>query len=66
MESIGYARISAHKTLHRTFEESLISFDLNKAVENGEQDEAVEGLLAFLSSWLIKHIQKVDMLYARQ
>lgn len=63
MESIGYAHISAHKTLHRKFEESLIGFDLNDTEE--EQDEAVEKLLAFLSGWLINHIQKVDMLYVK-
>lgn len=66
MESIHYAHIPAHITLHRKFVDSLMAFDPDSMGEDSEApDKAVEELLNFLVGWLINHIQKVDMLYAK-
>lgn len=67
LESIHYTHIPAHCTLHRTFEQSLMEFDLDSMGDDWEnQNEVVEKLLDFLVQWLISHIQKVDMLYVKQ
>lgn len=67
MESIHYAHIPAHAALHRKFEQSLMEFDPDSMEDDWEiQNKEVEKLLDFLVQWLISHIQKVDMLYAKQ
>ena len=52
MESIRYAGI-----------DNLMQFDPDSLEDPESQNEIVEKLLGFLITWLIDHIQKVDMLY---
>ena len=79
LEQIHYDRIAEHAALHRSFEESLMQFDLDDMGEDGErykigrascsgedgesQNAFVEDLLGFLITWLINHIQRTDMQY---
>ena len=64
LEQIHYDRIAEHAALHRSFEESLMQFDLDDMGEDGESQNAfVEDLLGFLITWLINHIQRTDMQY---
>ncbi|TGY97981.1 bacteriohemerythrin [Petralouisia muris] len=65
--SISYPDIDAHMIQHRKFEDKLMEFDLDSLSDdyNG-QNEVVEELLGFLTSWLINHILKVDMLYVKK
>ncbi len=64
MRSIRYAGIDGHMALHRRFEDSLMQFDPDSLEDREKQDEIVEKLLGFLITWLIDHIQRVDMVYA--
>ena len=50
--------------LHRRFEDSLMQFDPDSLEDREKQDEIAEKLLGFLITWLIDHIQRVDMVYA--
>lgn len=63
MESIRYAGIEGHMAQHRKFEDNLMQFDPDSLEDPESQNEIVEKLLGFLITWLIDHIQKVDMLY---
>ena len=64
MRSIRYAGIDGHMALHRRFEDSLMQFDPDSLEDREKQDEIAEKLLGFLITWLIDHIQRVDMVYA--
>ncbi len=41
-----------------------MQFDPDSLEDMEKQDEIVEKLLGFLITWLIDHIQRVDMVYA--
>ena len=64
MRSIQYAGIEGHMALHRKFEDNLMQFDPDCLEDVENQNEVVEKLLGFLITWLIDHIQRVDMVYA--
>ena len=64
MKSIHYAEIDSHMILHRKFEDNLMQFDPDLLEDTDSQNEVVEKLLGFLITWLIDHIQRVDMVYA--
>ena len=64
--SIGYAGIDDHIALHRKFEDKLLEFDFDSLGDDFEsQNETVEELLGFLTTWLVTHILQVDMLYVK-
>lgn len=65
--SIGYAGIEDHIALHRKFEDKLLEFDFDSLGDDfSSQNETVEELLGFLTTWLVTHILKVDMLYVKK
>lgn len=66
MKQVSYANYYDHCAQHRQFENRLeIDFD---ALENEpeEQDNVIESLLEFLTSWLVEHIKKEDFKYVNQ
>ena len=67
LEKIQYEHIKEHIAQHRSFEESLLRFDLDDMGEDAESQNAfVEDLLGFLITWLINHIQRTDMRYVKR
>ena len=65
MKSIHYAEIDSHMILHRKFEDNLMQFDPDLLEDTDSQNEVVEKLLGFLITWLIDHIQRMDMEYVK-
>ena len=65
MKSIHYAEIDSHMVLHRKFEDNLMQFDPDLLEDTDSQNEVVEKLLGFLITWLIDHIQRMDMEYVK-
>ena len=65
MRSIHYAEIDSHMVLHRKFEDNLMQFDPDCLEDVDNQNEIVEKLLGFLITWLIDHIQRMDMQYIK-
>ena len=65
MRSIQYAGIEGHMALHRKFEDNLMQFDPDCLEDVENQNEVVEKLLGFLITWLIDHIQRMDMQYVK-
>lgn len=65
MRGIRYVGIESHMALHRKFEDNLMQFDPDCLEDAESQDEIVEKLLGFLITWLIDHIQRVDMEYVK-
>lgn len=65
MRSIHYAEIDSHMVLHRKFEDNLMQFDPDCLEDVDNQNEIVEKLLGFLITWLIDHIQRMDMEYVK-
>ncbi len=67
LRSIHYSDFAAHSAQHRSFEDSLLKFDLDSAEgDYGRQNEIAKGLLEFLVKWLVSHILKVDMRYVQK
>ncbi|EOS42869.1 hemerythrin family protein [Lachnospiraceae bacterium JLR.KK009] len=65
--SIGYTGIEEHAAMHRKFEDKLSEFDFDSLGEDfNSQNETVEELLGFLTTWLITHILQADMLYVKE
>ena len=65
--SINYAAIEDHMAMHRKFEDKLMEFDPDTLGNDfNSQNDTVEELLGFLTSWLVNHILKVDMLYVQK
>ena len=65
--SIGYTGIEEHAAMHRKFEDKLSEFDFDSLGEDfNSQNEMVEELLGFLTTWLITHILQADMLYVKE
>ncbi len=53
--------------MHRKFEDKLSEFDFDSLGEDfNSQNEMVEELLGFLTTWLITHILQADMLYVKE
>ena len=65
MRSIHYAEIDSHMVLHRKFEDNLMQFDPDCLEVVDNQNVIVEKLLGFLITWLIDHIQRMDMQYIK-
>ena len=65
MRSIHYAEIDSHMVLHRKFEDNLMQFDPDCLEDVDNQNKIVEKLLGFLITWLIDHIQRMDMQYIK-
>lgn len=65
MKSIQFANYEEHHAQHRQFEIKLSEIDFDELEENLEvQDEVIENLLEFLTSWLVHHIVMEDLQYA--
>lgn len=66
MKSIHYANYEEHYAQHRQFEIKLSDIDFEKLQKNMlEQNDVIDNLLQFLASWLVDHILREDMAFAR-
>lgn len=62
MQQTGYPAFAAHKRAHEALAQRVADFqnDFQRAPETFDH----EGLMEFLSNWLVEHILKVDMKFA--
>lgn len=61
MEKIQYPKLEQQKIAHAAFIEKLVDIDLFDIDEmDDNQQEYLEGLIDFLSSWLVNHILQMD------
>lgn len=60
MEASGYPDMEDHVALHEKF---IAEVEAAIAKVNDAPTSVTEDMFIFLSSWLINHIQKVDMAY---
>lgn len=58
MVSIQYKKLFTQRTQHDAFVRKLEEIDIQNMDEN--QQETIEGLLKFLTDWLVSHIMEVD------
>lgn len=56
----GYPKCDEHKELHNAFIERLIQMK-DYIIKNGINISKVGEVNAFLTSWLVKHIKRVDL-----
>ena len=62
MEKIDYPALFIQRAQHKIFVKKLE--EVNEMDLDENQDEVIEGLLSFLTDWLINHIMKMDKLIA--
>lgn len=58
MKSINYEGLAAQQRVHQSFIEKMESINLNDVDEN--QQQYIDELIDYLTSWLINHIMKMD------
>ncbi|MCD7725570.1 MAG: bacteriohemerythrin [Clostridiales bacterium] len=58
MEQIGYSGLEAQKRAHSAFISRLEELDLEEADDH--QQQTLEGLMEFLTEWLVNHILHMD------
>jgi len=61
LEESGYPDLAMHREMHREFLAKI--FEIEKAIENGDDAPSVEKLCDFLEHWLAHHILEVDQQY---
>ena len=58
----GYAGLEAHRQQHRDFVEELEGLEIDSLIDSPERGR---DMLEFLRKWLVDHILKEDMKFAR-
>jgi hemerythrin len=62
LRKYGYEDLDNHLQKHDEFLQHLDSLDIEEI--DLHQDEAINGLLKFIASWIFKHINNVDFEYS--